>query len=234
MGLALILFGIIFLALPLTHKIKPEWGEPPRAVSPGSEELQVGKRVCIVGIATEHEPAVPSPLDADERILWCHAVVNKYPGFQAGRGPRPTRTLKASTWFRLVDPDMPENQVLIDGHQLSSSMVTLDHDPDAHAKDQENQPSSSESNPLMDLFDLFVDVSRSMTAANIKVIRPGDRLWIRGRLRQGSNGLYLGRWSSVDNVDPQHDHPRKLSNARLVAGIAGSVLVLAGTWKLLL
>ncbi|TVQ29331.1 MAG: hypothetical protein EA370_15310 [Wenzhouxiangella sp.] len=233
MGLLLFLAGSAFVALPFLHHLKPEWGEPPETLTPGSDDLRAGKRVCLGGIAHEHEPALPSPVDPGERVLWCHAVVNKYPGPHLGKGPPPTRTLKAATWFRLVDENHPDQYVLVDGNRLGAASVTLDHDPERDPAADSEPQAGAQANPLMELFDLFIDISKAMSSANIKVIRPGDKLWISGRLRQGAQGLHLGRWAMVDNVHPGRRHERDLATARLVAWIAGPALMILGLWRIL-
>lgn len=231
--------GLLFLAvlvvalLPFLRYLKPEWGEPPETLAPASDRLRVGKRVCIRGIAHEHEPAIPSPLDGRENILWCHAVVNKYPGPHLGKGPPPTRTLKVATWFRLVDEDNPDRYVLIDGHRIGAAAVTLDHDPERDLVAAAGEQPAAQANPLFELLDLFADMIKSMSSASIKVIRPGDRLWVSGRLRQEARGLYLGRWAMIDNVHPGQRHERNLANARLIAWIVGLALMLIGLWRMI-
>ncbi|TVR94586.1 MAG: hypothetical protein EA418_09790 [Wenzhouxiangellaceae bacterium] len=233
MGLILFLIGLTLLCLPLLHVINPAWREPLPTLKPGSAELAAGKRVRVGGVAAAHEPPVPSPLDTDEQVLWCHAVVNKYKGPNLGKGPPATKTLKAATRFRLVHAENPEQFVLIDGHRLSASMVTLDHDPNVDPDEARNAQPGAQTNPLMELFDLFVDMSRAMSSQSIKVIRPGDRLWVSGRLRQGEDGLTLGRWAMVDNVPPELRHRRDMGTARMVSLGGGTLLLVVGLWLML-
>lgn len=233
MGLLLFLIGLTLLCLPLLHVINPAWREPLPTLKPGSADLEPGKRISVGGVAEAHEPPVPSPLAPEDRVLWCHAIVNKHKGPNLGKGPPATKTLKAATWFRLVDADNPERFVLIDGHRLSAINVTLDHDPDLDPDKAIDAQPSAQTNPLMELFDLFIDMSRAMSSQCIKVIRPGDRLWVSGRLRQGNDGLYLGRWATVDNVPPELRHRRDLGTARLVSLGGGALLVLVGLWLML-
>ncbi len=233
MGWIMLLAGLALLALPCIHWVKPEWGEPPVDLSPGSAELQAGKRVCIGGIAHEHESAVPSPLTPEDRVLWCHAIVAKHVGVNIGGGPPATRTLKAATWFRLVDADRPECHVLINGHQLSASMVALDHEPERVVAEQINAQPGAQANPLMELFELIGDIFASISRAHIKTIRPGDRIWVSGRLRDSEHGLHLGRWAMVDNVHPGERHQRNLVNARLVGSASGFLLIVLGLWQIL-
>lgn len=229
----MILAGIVLLALPFVKHLKKDWGEPPTVLSPASDQLQAGQRVCIGGVAREHEPAVPSPLAADERILWCHAIVKKYPGPELGKGPPATRTLKAATWFRLVDDVDPDQYVLVDGRRLFASMVTLDHDPEHDHSKAELEHRDAQRNPLLFFAELLGEMASSMSSANRKIIRSGDRLWISGRLRQGREGLYLGRWASVDNVRPDQRFDRDQSTARMVAFGVGGLLLVLGLWRVL-
>jgi len=193
-------------------------------------ELETGDYVCVGGIAREHEPAVVSPLDPDERVLWCHAILTK-PGSFASKGPPPTETRKATTWFRLVDEHDPSRYVLIDGNRLMAAHVTLDHDPDGFA--QEEEPAGAQANPLIELFDVLAEMMRKHKSMYIKVIRPGDRLWITGRVREGEQGLHFGRWAMIDNVPPDLRRSRQLSSARGMATVAGPVLVVLGLVMLL-
>jgi len=232
-GLLLFLIGVILLCLPLLHVINPAWREPLPTLEPGSTDLAAGKRVCVGGVAEAHDSPVPSPLDTEDQVLWCHAVVNKHKGPNLGKGPPATKTLKVSTRFRLVDADNPERFVLIDGHRLSASLVTLDHDPNVDPDQATDAQPGAQANPLMELFDLFVDISQALSSQNIKIIRPGDRLWVSGRLRQGDDGLCLGRWAMVDNVPPELRHRRGLATAKMVSQGGGALLVVVGLWMML-
>lgn len=230
MGLILILIGAAVLALPYLSGLNPNWQQPETTLSPGSDAVQAGRRVCVGGIAGAHEDLVPSPLDADEEILWCHAVVRKSPMPRLGKGPPATRTLRASTWFRLVDPNEPAHYLLVDGQRLSPALVSLDHDPEDDLLRARDRQPGAQDNPLIEALALLFEMARSMSSSNIKIIRPGDRLWISGRLRKGRQGLYLGRWARIDNVPPQIRRQHELANARLTAFIAGPALVLLGIW----
>ena len=229
MGIVLFLAGNALLAMFWLAPRDPAAGAMP-VVAPGDDGMEVGQRVCVGGVAAEHDPAVPSPLDATEKVLWCHAIVNRSKGPRAGKGPPATKTLKAATRFRLVDEHDPARYVLIDGHQLSASMVILDHDPDDVEQQALAETPGSQTNPLMAIVEVFIDMTRSLHAANVKVIRPGDRLWASGRLRQDEDGPSLGRWTMIDNVPPLRRRARQLIVARTAALFGGPVLMIIGLW----
>jgi hypothetical protein len=226
MAWILIILGAGILMLALLAPKDPTAGLPP-IFRPGQDDLQAGQKVCLAGIAREHDQALPSPLQPDEAVLWCHAVVNRTPGYQ-GKGPPRTKTLKAATWFRLSKEAESQTYVLVNGPALMPSLVSIDHDPE---RDPEQEPPAGHrANPLIELLDLFLDTARAMSSASVKVIRPGDRLWITGRLRQNERGLHLGRWARVDNVHPVRRRKRELAMARMTAFTFGPGLIIFGLW----
>jgi hypothetical protein len=198
--------------------------------SPAINELAPGELARVTGIAQPHEPPVPSPLDPRERILWCHAILSKSRGV-GRRGPPATETRKAATWFRLVDKNDDSQSVLVDGHRLNHMMVSLDPDPDEVGDDE--PAAGAQTNPLMVLVDVVADLVLRMHAANIKIIRPGDRLWITGRARETAEGLCMHKIMLVDNVSPEIRAERDRSGARGLAMIGAPLFVIGGLMWLL-
>jgi hypothetical protein len=229
LGLPMMLFGLIFALVHLSHRQRTVCRD---VITPAT--AVEAKDVSVVGIVQPLEKTDKSPVSGDE-VVWLRAF-KTFQGFfrsSGGSASHVRRIGKHNSRFALVDEFNPDKQVVIDGKRISETWILLENR--RYRLDGTPLKSTDESpGALQGLISLLRFHLLERQGVEERAIRPGDRLWAHGRIRQRDSELVLYGFSAwLDDRPPTERGAHAADHARLggVLGGSGALMTLIG-WLL--
>ncbi len=229
LGLPMMLFGLIFSLVHLSHRQRSVGRDvitPAKAVE--------AKDVSVVGIVQPLEKPDQSPVSGDE-VVWLRAF-KTFQGFfrsSAGSAAHVRRIGKHNSRFALVDEFSSDQKVVIDSKRISETWILLEN---RRYRLDGTPLNSSDEKPgaLQGLIGLLRFQLLEREGVEERAIRPGDRLWAHGRIRQRDGEFVLYGFSAwLDDRPPIERAAHAAAHARLggVLGGTGALMTLFG-WLL--
>jgi|GEM_PF-5119391 len=226
LGLPMALLGLMFALYQL----------PRRQCSIGREVITPAsaveaKDVSVVGIVQPIEEPGKSPV-AGDAVVWMRAY-KTFQGFfrsRSGSSSHVRRVGKHQCRFALVDEADPDRRVVIDSKRISDVMIWLENR--RYRLDGEPMQSSEDHRgALQALKDLLRFHVLEKEGIEERAIRPGDRIWAHGHIRQRDGELVLYGFSAWLDDRPPTERVAYASDLARMGGIAsatGAVMALIG------
>ena len=229
LGLPLAIFGLIFALVHLSHRQRAVGRE---VITPAT--AVEAKDVSVVGIVQPLEATDKSPVTGDT-VVWLRAF-KTFQGFfrsSGGSASHVRRIGKHNSRFVLVDEFNPDKQVVIDGKRISETWILLEN---RRYRLDGTPLNSSDEKPgaLQGLIGLLRFHLLEREGVEERAIRPGDRLWAHGRMRQRDGELVLYGFSAwLDDRPPIERAAHATAHARLggMLGGTGALMTFLG-WLL--
>lgn len=226
LGLPMAIFGLIFALVHLSHRQRAVGRE---VITPAT--AVEAKDVSVVGIVQPLEDTDQSPVSGDP-VVWLRAF-KTFQGFfrsSGGSASHVRRIGKHNSRFALVDEFNPDKQVVIDGKRISETWILLENRryrlDGTRINSSEDKPGAMQSIGRLLRFHLL-----EREGVEERAIRPGDRIWAHGRVRQRDGELVLYGFSAwLDDRPPTERAAQATDFARFggLLGGTGAVMTLLG------
>ena len=226
LGIPLTLFGLFFALYHLSIRQRAVGRQ---VITPAM--AVVAKDVSVNGIARAVETPGKSPILGDE-VLWLRAY-KTYKGFfrsSGGSASNVRRIGKVDTRFALTDESEPGKSIIINSKKISEIWIqmamrrfTLAGEPLLESNSDDNVMSSITSFFKFHLFE--------KEGIEERAIRPGDRIWAHGRIKERNGELSLGGFSAwLDHCKPDDRVRYSTMFAQFggLVGTAGLLMVFIG------
>lgn len=226
LGLPMMLFGLIFALAHLSHRQRAVGRD---VITPAT--AVEAKDVSVVGIVQALEKPDQSPVTGNE-VVWLRAF-KTFQGFfrsSSGSASHVRRIGKHSSRFALIDEFNPDKQVVINSKRISETWILLKN----RRYRLDGTPlnaSDEEPGALQGLISLLRFHLLEREGVEERAIRPGDRLWAHGRIRQLDGELVLYGFSAwLDDRPPTERAAHAADHARFggLIGGAGAFMALLG------
>ena len=226
LGLPMTLLGLMFALFHLSRRQRAVGRE---VIAPAS--AVEAKDASVVGIVQAIEEPGQSAITGDE-VVWLRAF-KTFQGFfrsSSGSSSHVRRIGKHSSRFALVDEVHPDRRVVIDSKRISDVWILLENR--RFRLDGEPLHSSEDNRgALQALTDLLRFHVLEKEGVEERAIRPGDRIWAHGHIRQRNGELTLYGFSAwLDDRPPVERVAYASDLARMggIAAAAGAVMTLIG------
>ncbi len=226
LGVPLALFGLIFALVHLSHRQRAVGRE---VITPAT--AVEAKDVSVVGIVRQLEETDTSPVTGDP-VVWLRAF-KTFRGFfrsSGGNASHVRRIGKHNSRFALVDELNPAQSLVIDSKRISEIWILVEnrrYRPDGTPlASSEDKPGALQAIGRWLRFHVM-----EKEGVEERAIRPGDRLWAHGRIRQRDGGLVLYGFSAwLDDRPPTDRATHAADFARFggLVGGAGAIMTLVG------
>ena len=226
LGVPLAIFGLIFA---LFHLSRWRRAVGRQAISPS--QATVAKEATVAGIVQPIETPDQSPITDDE-VVWLRAFQTAKGVFRPKSGKMYLRSRigKYSSRFGLVDETNPGQRLVIDSKRISELWVLLDtrrYRMDCTPLDG-NQGQPSALHAAINLLRFYLVEKEGVKQ---RAIRPGDKIWAHGPIREKNGELVLHGYSAwLDDRAPA-DRARYCANVARIGGVigaSGALLALIG------
>lgn len=218
LGLPLSIFGLIFALVHLSHRQRAVGRE---VITPAT--AVEAKDVSVVGIVQPLEATDKSPVTGDT-VVWLRAF-KTFQGFfrsSGGSASHVRRIGKHNSRFVLVDEFNPDKQVVIDGKRISETWILLENRR-YRLDGTPLAPAEGKSGALQSIGRLLRFHLLEKEGVEERAIRPGDRIWAHGRIRQRDGELVLYGFSAwLDDRPPTERAIHAAEFARFGSVVAGS------------
>ena len=226
LGIPLTLFGLFFT---LYHLSKRQRAVGRQVITPAM--AVEAKDVSVIGIARAIDTPGKSPVLGDE-VLWLRAY-KTYQGLfrsSGGSASNVRRIGKVDTRFALTDESEPGKSIIINSKKISEIWIqmairrfTLAGEPLLEPKSDKDALQAITSFLKFHLFE--------KEGTEERAIRPGDRIWAHGRIKERNGELTLGGFSAwLDHCEPSERVRYSTMFAQFggLVGTAGLMMVLIG------
>ncbi len=226
LGIPITFFGL-FLALINLSKRQRASGR--KVISPS--EAGEAKDVSVAGIARPIDTPGKSPVLGDE-VLWLRAY-KTYQGFfrsSSGNTSNVRRIGKVDTRFALTDESHPDKSIIINSKKISAIWILTAMRRYSLAGEPLDN-TNAEENALQSVVSFLKFHLLEKEGMEEQAIRPGNRIWAHGRIRNRNGELTLDGFSAwLDDLDPD-ERVRKTTVFAKFGGIlcaAGVVMFFIG------
>jgi len=189
------------------------------------------KDVSVSGIARPVDTPGKSPVLGDE-VLWLRAY-KTYQGFFRSRGGSASNTRrigKVDTRFALTDESEPGKSIIINSKKISEIWIQMGMRRFTLAGEPLFEPNSDD-NVLGSITSFFKFHLFEKEGIEERAIRPGDRIWAHGRIKERNGELSLGGFSAwLDHFEPSERVRYSTMFAQFggLVATAGLMMVLIG------
>jgi hypothetical protein len=217
-GLPMMVFGLIFALVHLSRRQRSVGRD---VITPAT--AVEAKGVSVVGIVQSLEETDKSPVSGDE-VVWLRAF-KTFQGFfrsSAGTDSHVRRIGKHNCRFAVVDEFNPDQKLVIDSKRISETWILLEN---RRYRLDGTPLNSSDEKPgaLQGLIGLLRFHLLEREGVEERAIRPGDRLWAHGRIRQRDGELVLYGFSAwLDDRPPTERAAHAADHARLAGVLVGT------------
>lgn len=225
-GVPLTIFGLIFALYHLSTRQRNVGRE---VITPAN--VVEAKDVSVVGIVQPIEEPGKSPSTGDA-VVWLRAFKTFESIFRSSSGSSShvSRIGKINLRFALVDEVNPDHRLVVDSKRISEIMIMLEnrrYNPDGEPL-QLHEKHRSARQAITDFFRFHLLEKEGVEE---RAIRPGDRLWAHGRIRERDGELVLyGFQAWLDDRPPVERVAYAGDLARMGGYLCGTgaVMVLIG------
>lgn len=226
LGIPLTLFGLFFTLVNLSKRKRASGRDVIRpAVAAESKD------VSVVGIARPIDTPGKSPVLNDE-VLWLRAY-KTYQGFfrsSGGSASNVRRIGKFDSRFALTDESIPGKSIIINSKKISDIWIHVAMQRYSLSGERLFEANDEDSvlNSIVGFLKFHLLEKKGMEE---RAIRPGDRIWAHGRIKECNGELTLGGFSSwLDDLDPVERVRKSTMFAQFggIVGAAGALMIFIG------
>ncbi|MCC5941102.1 MAG: hypothetical protein JJU37_06120 [Balneolaceae bacterium] len=216
LGIPITLFGLFIALINLSKRQRASGRE---VISPAV--AGEAKDVSVVGIARPIAATGESPVLGDE-VLWVRAF-KTYQGLfrsSSGSSSNVRRIGKFDSQFALTDESDPGKSIIINSKKISEIWIQVAMRRYSLGGEPLFAEDSDLNNPITTIMNFLKFHLIEKEGMEERAIRPGDRIWAHGRIREINGVLTLGGFSAwLDDLDPAE----RVRNATAFARFGGMV-----------
>lgn len=226
LGLPLALLGLMFALFHLSRRQRASARE---VITPAT--AIEAKDASVVGLVQPIDDPDQSPSTGDA-VVWLRAF-KTFQGFfrsSSGSSSHVRRIGKHNGRFALVDEFKPEHRVVIDSKRISETWILLETRRYGLDGTPLNPP-DGKPGALQAIGSLLRFHLLEKEGVEERAIRPGDRVWAHGRIRQrdGDNVIYgFSAWLDDRAPTERVGHATEMARIGGLVGGTGAVMALIG------